>query len=51
MGSHEACDTPNLTGSVIAARDIEELEGAVFPWQLDMRKVSKWTMDARIRFG
>jgi len=51
MGSHEACDTPNLTGGVIAARDIEELEGAVFPWQLDMRQVSKGTMDARIRFG
>ena len=51
MGSHQACDTPNLTGSVIAARDIEELEGAVFPWQLDMRQVSKGTMDARIRLG
>ena len=50
-GVPETCDTPNLTGSVIAARDIEELEGAVFPWQLDMRQVSKGTMDARIRLG
>ena len=44
-------DAADLTGSVIAARDIVELQASVFPWQLDMRQVSTGTMDSRIHIG
>jgi len=44
-------DTADLDGSLIVARDIEELEASVFPWQLGMQQVSTGTMDARIRLG
>ena len=49
--SSSADATPDLTGSVITARDIEVLESSVFPWQLDMRQVSSGTLDARIHIG
>ena len=51
MESTEGNDRDELTGTVIASRDIEELESSVFPWQLDMRQVSSGTLDARIRLG
>lgn len=51
MESTAGNDRDELTGTVIASRDIEELESSVFPWQLDMRQVSSGTLDARIRLG
>ena len=51
MESLAANDSPDLTGSLIAVRDIEELQGSVFPWQLDMRQVCGGTMNARLRIG
>jgi len=51
MSLHEPNDKADLNGSVIAARDIVELQASVFPWQLNMRQVSTGTMDARIHIG
>ena len=46
-----AVDATDLTGSVIAAQDIEELQASVVPWDLNMRQVSSGTLDARIHLG
>jgi AraC family ethanolamine operon transcriptional activator len=51
MSLHEPNDSADLTGNVITVPDIEVLQASVFPWQLDMRQVSRGTMDAQLHIG